>query len=151
MLSLTRMAPFSELADLHRDLDALFNRVFGETARSPWSAGFTPAAALRRFDDRWVAEVALPGIDPKDVEVEIVGRTLRVRGERRQPEGGESLLSELAYGRFEREFTIPDDIDAEHVVANYRHGMLELTLPVSEAAKPRRIEVKAEAKELRVA
>ena len=63
------------------------------------------------------------------------------------------MVSEISYGRFEREFALPEDIDAEHVQATYRHGMLELVLPVSEGAKPRRIEVKAapEAKQIRAA
>ncbi|HEV2984478.1 MAG TPA: Hsp20/alpha crystallin family protein [Vicinamibacterales bacterium] len=63
------------------------------------------------------------------------------------------MISEISYGRFEREFTLPEDIDSQHVEATYRHGMLELVLPLSEGAKPRRIEVKAapEAKQLNAA
>ena len=51
--------------------------------------------------------------------------------------------SEITYGRFEREFTLPEEIDAQHVQATYRHGMLELVLPLAEGAKPHRIAVKA--------
>ena len=53
------------------------------------------------------------------------------------------MISEIAYGRFEREFTLPGEVDAEHVQATSRNGMLELVLPLKEAAKPRRIEVHA--------
>jgi HSP20 family protein len=80
------------------------------------------------------------------VEIEVVGRTLRVRGERAfEADGdkGQPFLSEIGCGRFEREFTLPDAIDAEHVQAIYRHGMLELTLPLKESAKPRRIQIQA--------
>jgi len=96
MLNMTRWTPWTELAGLHRDLDSIFGRVFGEAGS-------------------------------------------------RQP-----VLSELSYGRFEREFTLPEDIDAHHVEGTYRYGMLELVLPLKEGAKPRRIEVKAapEAKQL---
>ena len=89
--------------------------------------------------------MALPGISPDKVEVDIVDRTLRVRGER-VADGqskAEPILSEISYGRFEREFTLPADIDAQHAEATYRNGMLELVLPLSEGAKPRRIEVTA--------
>jgi HSP20 family protein len=65
----------------------------------------------------------------------------------------ELIVSEVSYGRFERELTLPEDIDAQHVDATYRHGMLDLVLPLSEGAKPHRMEVKAapEAKQLHAA
>jgi HSP20 family protein len=55
------------------------------------------------------------------------------------------------YGKFEREFTLPADIDADHVTARYHDGVLELTLPVKESVKPRRIEVATEAKHIKTA
>ena len=63
------------------------------------------------------------------------------------------LIGEITYGRFEREFTLPEEIDAQHVQATYRHGMLELVLPLAEGAKPHRIAVKAapEGKQLHAA
>jgi Hsp20/alpha crystallin family len=54
-----------------------------------------------------------------------------------------AVISEITYGRFEREFAVPDEVDADHVQATYRNGMLELTLPLKEGAKPRRIDVQA--------
>jgi len=154
MLNMTRWTPWNELAGLHRDLDSIFGRVFGETGRRAVDS-FSPAADLRRERDAWVLSMALPGISPDKVDVDVVGRTLRVRGERIAPEKSKSepIVSEISYGRFEREFTLPEDIDAQHVEASYRHGMLEFVLPVSEGAKPRRIEVEAtpEAKQLHAA
>jgi HSP20 family protein len=87
--------------------------------------------------------LALPGISPDNVDIDIVGRTLRVRGERTAEEKSEPVMSEISYGRFEREFTLPEEINAKHVQATYRHGMLELVLPLAEGAKPHRIAVKA--------
>lgn len=98
--------------------------------------------------------MALPVISPEQVDIEVAGRTLRVRGERRlEPSAKtEPVLNEISYGRFEREFTLPEEIDAQHVQATYRHGMLELVLPLSEGARPRRIEVKAaDAEQLQLA
>jgi len=147
MLGLTRWTPFGELASLHRDLDSLFGRVFDETTRSQSvdSIGaFTPAAEVKRDGDKWLISMAIPGIAPEQVEIDVVGRTLRLRGERGVDQGAEKvqpILSEISYGRFEREFTLPEDIDSEKVQATYRQGMLELTLPLKESAKRRRIEV----------
>jgi HSP20 family protein len=97
--------------------------------------------------------LALPGISPDKVDIEIVGRTLRVHGERTAEQKTEPIVSEITYGRFEREFTLPEEIDAKHVQATYRHGMLELVLPLAEGAKPHRIEIKAapEGKQLHAA
>ena len=157
MLGMTRWTPWTELAGLHRDLDSMFGRVFGETgARQTDSSSvtaFTPAADVRREGDKWLVSLALPGISPDKVDIDIVGRTLRVRGERISEQKADSVFSEITYGRFEREFTLPEEIDAKHVQATYRQGMLDLVLPLSEGAKPHRVQVKAapEAKQLTAA
>jgi len=155
MLGMTRWTPFTELATLHRDLDSLFGRVFGESGRPQSSTPvltFTPSADVTKAGDKWTVSMALPGIEPKNVEINIVGRALRVRGERPfdgYTDGVEPVLSEISYGKFEREFTLPDEIDQEKVQAAYRHGMLELTLPLRESAKPRRIQIETTTPEAR--
>jgi HSP20 family protein len=155
MLNNTRWTPWTELAGLHRDLDSIFGRMFGEIGSRQSVDSFAPAADLRREGDTWMLSMALAGVSPDQVEIDVVGRTLRVRGERiaTGKSKSEPVVSEIRYGRFEREFTLPEDIDAPHVEASYRHGMLELALPLSEGAKPRRIEVKTtpEAKQLHAA
>jgi HSP20 family protein len=153
MLTMTRWTPWTELAGVHRDLDSLFNRVFGDTVHSRSVDGFSPAADLRRDGDTWKVSLALPGVSPDKVDIDIAGRTLRVRGERIPEEKAEAVINEITYGRFEREFTLPEEMDAQHVQATYRHGMLELVLPLAEGAKPHRIAVKAapEGKQLHAA
>ena len=156
MLSITNWTPRAELAGMHRDLDSLFSRVFGDTAGPQTADSFIPPSDVTRDGDTWKVSVAVPGISPDKIDIDIVGRTLRVRGERtseERTENVEPVLSEIRYGRFEREFTLPEAIDAQHVQATYRHGMLELVLPRAEGAKPRRIEVKMapEAKQLHAA
>jgi HSP20 family protein len=149
MLSMTRWTPWTELAGMHRDLDSLFNRVFGESPR-PQSVDaftFTPAADLRRDGDVWKLSIALPGISPDNVEIDVIGQTLRVRGERIADDAAQPIVSEIHYGRFERDFTLPEAIDAKHVQAAYRHGMLEFVLPLAEDAKPHRITVKTASEE----
>jgi HSP20 family protein len=153
MFDMTRWTPWPDLAGVHRDLDSLFNRVFAETAPPQAVDAFTPPADLRRDGDAWKISLALPGVDPAQVEIDVVGRTLRVRGERGGVDKGERVVSEIAYGRFERTFTLPQEIDAAHVQATYRHGMLELMLPLAEGAKPHRISVQPapEARQLQAA
>jgi HSP20 family protein len=144
MLGLTRWTPFTELSRLHRDLDRLFDRVFGQAAIAAGEVdAFVPAADVARRGDTWVISMALPGVAPENIAIETTGRILRVSGERTMPKGEtvEPVVGEIRYGRFERQFTLPEDVDAEHVQATYRHGMLELTLPIREGARPRRIEV----------
>ena len=142
MLGITRWTPWTELAGLHRDLDSIVGHVFGEAVPRQTVDSLTPVADVKREGDTWMVSIAVPGISPDKIDVDIVGRTLRVRGERSSEEQTESVMSEIAYGRFERDFTLPEDIDAQHVQATYRHGMLELVLPLKESAKPHRIEVK---------
>jgi HSP20 family protein len=145
MLGMIRWTPWTELVGVHRDLDSIVGRVFGETVPRQavdWFTSLTPAAEIRREGDTWMVSIAVPGISPDKLDIDIVGRTLRVRGERASGEKTESVMSEIVYGRFEREFTLPEDIDAQHAQAAYRHGMLELVLPLKESAKPHRIEVK---------
>lgn len=153
MLGMTHWTPWTELAGVHRDLDALFNRVFGETVRAQSVDVFTPAANVRRDGDTWKVSLALPGVSPEKVDIDIVGRSLRVRGERTADDKTEPVIGEITYGRFEREFSLPEEIDAQHVQATYCHGMLELVLPLAEGAKPHRIAVTAapEGKQLHAA
>ena len=139
MLSMTRWNPWTEVAAMHRDFDSLFNRFFGEANPAVSTDSFTTAADLRREDDTWKVSVALPGVSPDKVDIEVVGRTVRIRGERTAEHT--SVASEIPYGRFERKFTLPEQLDATRVQATYRHGMLELMLPLAETAKPHRITV----------
>jgi HSP20 family protein len=153
MLAMTRWTPWTELAGVHRDLDSLFNRVVGDTGRSQGVDAFRPAADLWREGEMWKVSLALPGISPDNLNIDIVGRTLRVRGERVAAEDTTPVVNEIAYGRFEREFTLPEEIDAKHARATYRSGMLELVLPLAEGAKPHRVTVTVapDSKQLQVA
>ena len=134
-----------ELMSLQRDMDRLFDRVFGGGEKGTGVEGlFTPAMDVYRSGEGWRAEVALPGIDPKEVQIDVAGNALTIRGERKRGrEDGERHLSEIRYGRFERTIALPDTIDADKVHASYRNGVLAIELPLKESAKPRRIEIAA--------
>ena len=141
MLSLTRWSPLAEMNSLHRDLERAFglswDNLPGERERA-----WVPATEVTSDDGGWKMRMALPGIDPKDVHVDLHRDVLTITGERNLREGQtERHLSEFGYGRFERSFTLPDHVDADRVGATFEHGMLEITLPMAAAAKPRRIEI----------
>jgi HSP20 family molecular chaperone IbpA len=109
MWGITRWTPWTQLAGLHRDLDSIVGRVFGEAVPRQAVDSFdslTPAADVKREGDTWMVSIAVPGISPDKIDVDIVGRTLRVRGERSSEEKTESVMREIAYGRFERDFTL---------------------------------------------
>lgn len=140
MLSMTRWNPFEELGTLHREMDRVFGRYIGDEPAA--GRAWTPATEVRTGDDGWKLRVALPGIDPANVHVDLHGGSLTISGERtRTEENGNGYASEIRYGRFERVFTLPAKVDAEKVGAHYENGMLELTLPLAETARPRRIAI----------
>ena len=138
MLSLTRWNPFDELTDLHRELDRAFGRSFrGEKGAQGWS--WVPATEVTSDKEGWKVRMGLPGIEPKDVHVELNHNMLTVTGERTvKEEDADRHVSEIGYGRFERTFTVPDNVDAEQVSAEFDNGMLELKLPVAEQTRNRR-------------
>jgi HSP20 family protein len=142
---LTRWSPFEELTSLHREMDRLFGRAFGDVQAAPTSqAAFAPAIEVASDKDGWNVRLALPGVEPKDVHIEVAGNTLTVKGERRPETKNEPYMTEITYGRFERTLQLPESIDGEKVLATYRNGLLELRLPLRESVKPRKIEIAVE-------
>ncbi len=140
MLSMTRWNPFEELGTLHLEMDRVFGRYAGEEPAA--GPAWTPATEVSTGDEGWKVRMALPGIDPNQVHVDLHGGNLTISGERTRTEpNGHGYSSQIRYGRFERAFTLPAKVDAEQVSARYDHGMLELTLPLAETAKPRRIAI----------
>ena len=137
-----RRDPFGELM-------GEFNRVSGELNRL---FGLRPTAVSGPLMNLWAdennvyAELDLPSVDPSRLEVTVTeGNELTVQGERPAPEvpGAVWVRQERPFGRFTRSVTLPVLVDADKVEAKYEHGVLKLTLPKSEAAKPRKITVKA--------
>jgi len=97
-------------------------------------------------DGTYVIQVALPGMDPKDVVVSLMDNVLTVKGERKADHdttGKDYFVREVAYGAFQRSFALPEGIDAAQVEAKYANGMLEVRVPAPRAATLRTIEVKA--------
>jgi HSP20 family protein len=108
---------------------------------SPW----TPAVDILENEHAVVLKADLPDVNEKDIEVKLENGTLTLKGqrkfERESAEKGGYHRIERAYGSFLRYFTVPDTLDAEKVKADYRNGVLTVTLPKKEIAKPRTIPV----------
>jgi HSP20 family protein len=107
-----------------------------------------PMDAFRRGDE-FLVHLDLPGVDPGSIEITVEAGNLSISAERRfeQNEGDEIIVSERPQGRFSRDLRIGTAIDVDRIGAEYENGVLTLTLPVSERAKPRTIQVQARSEE----
>lgn len=104
---------------------------------------------LYRETDHYVLNTDLPGIDPGSIDIDIDGQLLTIRAERtpRSIEGVKWITRERSGGSYLRQLNLGQDIDTDRISANYDNGVLSVIIPVSEKAKPRRIEVQASAPE----
>ena len=127
---LMRFDPFREVERLTQQL--------GVGVRTP----MLPIDAYRR-GDQLVAHLDLPGVDPDSIEVTVEKNVLTVRAERTIPRGEDQewLVSERPQGSFSRQLFLGEALDSEALEAHYDQGVLTLTVPVAEAAKPRKVEV----------
>ncbi|WP_420174655.1 Hsp20/alpha crystallin family protein [Luteococcus sp. OSA5] len=124
--------------DPFREMDRFVN----EFARTP-SAAPMPMD-LYRDGDTFVARVDLPGVDPSSIDVDVEERTLAIRAERKPDEGSEDrrwLAKERPAGTFARQLNLGQGLALDKIEADYRDGVLTLTIPVAEQAKPRKIQV----------
>lgn len=127
--------------DPFRDFDRLAERMLSSAAEMGQAMRAMPVD-LFRSGDHWVLKCDLPGADPGSIDVGVDGRVLTIRGQRSAgSEDTEWLARERPTGVFARQLTLGNDVDAEHIEASYDDGVLTLTLPVMEAAKPRRIPI----------
>lgn len=123
--------------DPFRDVDQLFSQAM----RTPASTAMP--MDLYRDGDNYYVKIDLPGVDPSTIDVDLDDATLTVRAER-QPQAGEGeqwLTRERPVGTFARQLTLGKGVDPENINAEYTDGVLILTIPVAEAAKPRKISV----------
>ncbi len=132
--------PASVRIDPFRDLDRLAEQLLG-SGREPR----TIPMDLYRTGDHYVLHLDLPGIDPGTVDLTVDGSVLTIRAERspRTAEDLEWLVHERPSGSYQRQLKVGPGIDVEAVTATFEHGVLTVTLPVAERAKPRRIPVGA--------
>jgi HSP20 family protein len=133
--------PFASLAEIHDEM----NRLFGATPRNGFAAALSPAIDIAVEKDAVVVRADLPGLSKDDVSVTLQDNYLTIRGEKKQEtEQKETnyFVSERLYGSFARTIELPVAVDANKIEARFKDGVLHVTLPKTENAKPKRIEVK---------
>ena len=127
------------------DLGDFLKTSFNAPARDcSASESLSPAIETYKRSDNYLVRVEVPGIDPKEVDISFKGELLTIKGQRlaRELEDGETcLMSESAYGDFEKSLRLSEAIEVDKIHASYRDGVLEITLPVSEESKPRKIAI----------
>ena len=145
-MAIVRWEPFRDLLTTQREYVRLLKEAFspmsGETEVSTRS--WAPPVDIYETEDAIVLKAELPGIDPKDVEVRVEDNTLYLKGERKyEKEVNEQNYHriERSYGSFARSFSLPNSISAEKVKAEYKDGLLTLTIPKREEAKPKTIKI----------
>jgi HSP20 family protein len=140
-MALVRWDPFRDLTALQSEVNRLFSRASGDvTDRQSW----TPAVDVVETEDAIVLKAELAGMDPADINIEVQDNVLTVSGERRfQEEVKEDKYYriERRYGSFSRSLALPPTADETKVEAKYDNGLLEITVPKAEIAKPKKITV----------
>lgn len=137
--------PLSEFDDLFNRIGHLLeSTVGGGLAAVAEGAAWSPLADVSETDEAYTVEIDLPGVDREDIDLEISDRELIIKGEIRQRER-EGVLRRKARrsGRFEYRALLPNEVDPERISAKLHNGVLTVTVPKAQAAKPRHIEIAA--------
>ena len=146
MSNLTRWEPVREMMTLREAMDRLFDDAFTRPINlrdGGWSA---PAIDMYQTDDEVVIRAALPGFKADEVQINVTGDVLTLRGEIKQQEEQKERswhIREHRWGAFERSVSLPTAVTADRAVADFENGILTITLPKAEEVKPKTISVKA--------
>ncbi len=145
-MEIVRWEPLRDLMTTQRGFDRLFKEAFtpfygeGELSTRTWA----PPVDIYETENDIVLKAELPGMDPKDVDVKVEDNTLYLKGERKfekEVMNENYHRVERSYGSFARSFSLPNSISAEKVKAEFKDGLLTLTLPKREEAKPKTIRI----------
>jgi HSP20 family protein len=137
--------------DPFRDLQSRVNRVFDDSvstrgADDAYGTVWSPPVDIYEKDSNIVITAELPGLDPKDIKLSVEQNVLTLSGERRaqseEGDGKQYHRRETYYGAFSRSFSLPRLVDRERIEAEYKNGILTVTVPQAPEARPRQIDVK---------
>jgi len=145
MANLAIRDPFSNLLPLNEAMNTLFERSFLSPRTTGWWQSYHPMDVYETADE-YVVRAWLPGFRPEDVNISAVGNQLTITGkpaEYKAPEGARYLVQEIGSTEFQRSLTLPVEFDVNKAQASYESGVLTLTLPKAEVAKPKQIAISA--------
>lgn len=142
---LSTWSPFDRLSTLRDEIDRLFDlSVPGFTRDAGLFSGWSPSVDVYQDKDNVFVKCELPGMKKEDIEISLHNGMLTISGERKHEEEhkeGESFRSERFFGKFHRSVSLPTAVDTGKVSASYKDGILTVSLPKAEEAKPKQIEV----------
>jgi HSP20 family protein len=138
MLGFNRWTPFDEMFNFQREADRLLDQFWNDLPSRTATSPSSPSFQVRASDEGWRIDIPLPGIDPRHVDLEVVGNNVTVRVKASADARGENA-------RNEQTFTVPQFLDLDRMTAAHRHGLLQLTVPLKESVKPRRVQIDTEA------
>ncbi len=135
--------PFAELEELKEQ----FNRIFNVQEAQSRDIDFVPTVNTREADDAYYIEVDLPGVNKDNININVDENTLTISGERKVKEEHKAdnfYKVESVYGKFERSFSLPEDVDTDKIEAEHKNGVLEIKIPkvVKVEKTPKKIEIK---------
>jgi HSP20 family protein len=144
-MAITRFEPFRELAAVQARLNRIFTEPYENGDDALAQANWVPPVdVFETAQHELVLKAELPGVKKEDIDLKVENNTLTIRGERKREvetkEEGYHRV-ERSYGGFARSFTLPSTVNAEAVKADYRDGVLTVTLPAREEAKPRQVQI----------
>ena len=151
-MAIERWRPWDELREMERMMDEMMRRPLPAWRRPlTWwrvpteEMAWTPTVEMYEKDDKFVVRAELPGMKKEELDISVLGDTLTIKGERKaksEVKDEDYYRCELCYGKFSRSVALPAAVDAKKVEASYENGILEITLPKVEEAKPKKVEVK---------
>jgi HSP20 family protein len=149
-MAIVRWEPFRDLLSLQDRMNRLFDESYRTTQRGgsedEWALGgsWAPAVDIYEQGTDIVLKAELPGVDPKDVDIRLENNVLSLRGQRKlesEVKRENYHRVERSYGTFSRSFTLPTVVDQASIKAEFKDGLLRLTLPKREEAKPKQIQI----------
>ena len=148
-MAIVRYEPFRNLVTVQDRMNRIFEEAFRGAPRGTeeeWALGgaWAPAVDIYEHEGNLVLKAELPGIDSKDVDVQVENNVLTLRGERKfetEVKREQYHRVERAYGTFSRSFTLPNVVDTGKIKAEFKDGVLRVTLPQREEAKPKQISI----------
>ena len=138
-----RWEPFGEMESLHRRMNRLFERLMPSGDRF-FGLDFMPAAEMEETDNEIHLKLEIPGMEAKDLDIEVRETSIDISGDRKSESKTEAkgmISSEFSYGKFERVIPLPAHVQNDKVKAEYKNGILTLTLPKTEAEKHKTVKV----------